>query len=96
MSAREDMGRADETEDSFPRGMLRGSEFRRRREGRRGNGVKNPNGREAIPVPLPRYVVAGYFKAARLQNKKWSLHDLFQLTKMASLNKIGPYRKEDI
>jgi hypothetical protein len=34
MSGREDMGRTDEDEDNFPRGILRGSEFRRRREGR--------------------------------------------------------------
>ena len=52
MSGREDMGRADETEDIIPRGKVRGSEFRRRREGREGNGVKNPNGRESIPVLL--------------------------------------------
>jgi hypothetical protein len=30
MSGKEDMGRADETEDIFRRGKVRGSEFRRR------------------------------------------------------------------
>jgi len=48
-------------------------EFRRRREGRRGNGVKNLNGSEAIPVLSYHLAAAALFKDPLSQNKRYFL-----------------------
>ena len=82
------MGRADETEDIFPRGNVRGSEFRRRREGREGNGVKNPNGREAIPVLLLCHVARALDRSPFITEKE-ILPIYFCLIPVAAMNIIG-------